>query len=100
MPHILFLVLAGFLAGLIGGLLGLGGGILLMPVLRFGLGLPPPIAAGTCIVGVFCTTLVNDTLGTIRAEADRHGAELTLYGVTAAGICELFGIERVCYYAR
>ncbi len=57
--NVLALLLAGLLAGTIGGLLGLGGGILLMPVLRFALGLPPALAAGTCIVGVFCTTLAG-----------------------------------------
>lgn len=46
------------------------------------------------------TTLVNDTLGTILSEAQKHGTDLVLYGVTAAGICELFGIERVCFYGR
>ena len=54
-----YLLLVGLGAGCVGGLLGLGGGILLMPVLRFGLGLPPPMAVGTCIVGVFCTTFAG-----------------------------------------
>jgi len=49
--------LCGGIAGTLGGLLGLGGGILLMPVLRFGLGMPPAWAAGTCILAVFFTTL-------------------------------------------
>jgi len=64
MPELqpVILLLTGLLAGLIGGLLGLGGGIVLMPVLRFIVGLPAPLAAGTCIVGVFCTTLA----GTLR----------------------------------
>lgn len=51
------LVAAGILAGMLRGLLGIGGGIVLMPVLRFVLGLPPALAAGTCIVAVFFTTL-------------------------------------------
>jgi len=55
----LLLLVAGVLAGMIGGLLGLGGGIVLMPVLRFHVGLSAPLAAGTCIVGVFCTTLAG-----------------------------------------
>lgn len=45
------------MAGILGGLLGIGGGILLMPILRFGVGLEPVYAVGTCIVAVFFTTL-------------------------------------------
>jgi len=51
------LLAAGLLAGMLGGVLGVGGGIVLMPVLRFVLHLPPAVAAGTCIVAVFFTTL-------------------------------------------
>lgn len=42
------LLAGGFLAGSLGGLLGIGGGIVLIPVLRFGMGLPPTMAAGVC----------------------------------------------------
>ncbi len=48
---------SGIFAGLLGGLLGIGGGIVLMPVLRFYLGLSPAVSIGTCIVAVFFTTL-------------------------------------------
>lgn len=51
------ILLVGILAGMLGGMLGIGGGIVIMPVLRYGLGLPPAIAAGTCILAVFFTTL-------------------------------------------
>lgn len=47
----------GILAGTLGGLLGIGGGIILMPILRFFVGLSPAVSAGTCIVAVFFTTL-------------------------------------------
>jgi uncharacterized membrane protein YfcA len=53
----LFLIFGGLTAGMLGGLLGIGGGILIMPILRFGVGLDPAFAAGTCIVAVFFTTL-------------------------------------------
>ena len=45
------------MAGMLGGLLGVGGGILIMPILRFIVGLEPAYAAGTCVVAVFFTTL-------------------------------------------
>lgn len=57
MFEIIILFLGGFLAGTLGGLLGIGGGIVLMPMLRFVVGLSPAYAAGTCILAVFFTTL-------------------------------------------
>jgi uncharacterized membrane protein YfcA len=57
MLNIGLLAAAGFVAGALGGLLGIGGGVVLMPVLRFVVGLSPARAAGTCILAVFCTTL-------------------------------------------
>ncbi|MGD2036897.1 MAG: sulfite exporter TauE/SafE family protein [Desulfobacterales bacterium] len=53
----LLLFCSGIAAGMLGGLLGIGGGILIMPILRFVMGLEPAYAAGTCIVAVFFTTL-------------------------------------------
>ncbi|MFC1557563.1 sulfite exporter TauE/SafE family protein [candidate division KSB1 bacterium] len=52
----ILLFLGGSLAGILGGLLGIGGGILLLPLLRFIVGLPPAYAAGTCIVAVLFTS--------------------------------------------
>ena len=51
------LLFTGLIAGIVGGLLGIGGGIVLMPVLRFVIGLSPAYAAGTCVLAVFFTTL-------------------------------------------
>ncbi len=51
------LLAGGLLAGMLGGLLGIGGGVVLMPLLRLIVGLPPAQAAGTCILAVFFTTL-------------------------------------------
>lgn len=55
--NMLVLLGGGLVAGTLGGLLGLGGGIVLMPLLRFGVGLSPAMAAGTCVLAVFFTTL-------------------------------------------
>lgn len=55
--EIIVIFLVGIIAGILGGLLGIGGGIILMPLLRFFIGLPPSMAAGTCVMAVFFTTL-------------------------------------------
>lgn len=55
--EMLMLFSGGILAGTLGGLLGIGGGIVLMPMLRFLVGLSPAHAAGTCVLAVFFTTL-------------------------------------------
>lgn len=56
-PDLLILLSGGLLAGTLGGLLGIGGGVVLMPLLRYGFELSPAYAAGTCVVAVFFTTL-------------------------------------------
>jgi uncharacterized membrane protein YfcA len=55
--ELLIIFAGGIVAGILGGLLGIGGGIVLMPILRFFVGLSPALSAGTCIVAVFFTTL-------------------------------------------
>lgn len=57
MQFFIILIITGFFAGVLGGLLGIGGGIVIMPILRLLFGLSPAEAAGTCIVAVFFTTL-------------------------------------------
>jgi uncharacterized membrane protein YfcA len=44
-------------AGILGGLLGIGGGVIIMPVLCFVFGVSTPFAAGTTALAVFFTTL-------------------------------------------
>jgi len=46
---ILFILLIGFLAGIIGGMLGVGGGILIIPALIFVLAFPVHLAQGTML---------------------------------------------------
>lgn len=57
MLELAVIMIVGILAGMLGGMLGIGGGIIIMPVLRYGFGLQTAVAAGTCIVAVFFTTL-------------------------------------------
>jgi uncharacterized membrane protein YfcA len=56
MLEAVLLFAGGVLAGGLGGLLGIGGGVVLMPLLRFPIGLSPAYAAGTCVVAVAFTS--------------------------------------------
>lgn len=76
--------------GTIGGMFGLGGGILLMPVLRFGFCMPASLAVGTCIMGICCTTLTGSyyhhRLGHINIPSLMP---VMFAGVLAAAVCSL-----------
>lgn len=54
MIYIVYLI-TGFLAGIVGGLLGTGGCALMMPVIRFGFHFDPAIAVGTTLTAVVFT---------------------------------------------
>ena len=54
MLYIIYLI-TGFLAGIVGGLLGTGGCALMMPVIRFGFHFDPAIAVGTTLTAVVFT---------------------------------------------
>jgi len=57
-PLVFFLIILGaaFLAGIVGSLLGLGGGIVVVPLLTIFLGVPPLFAIGASIVSVIATS--------------------------------------------
>jgi uncharacterized membrane protein YfcA len=55
--HYLFLIFVGLSVGLLIGMTGMGGGVLLLPVLILGLSVPPLLAAGTGIVFSFFTKI-------------------------------------------
>jgi uncharacterized membrane protein YfcA len=58
-PHPLFFILVfggSILAGLVGALVGLGGGVFVVPLLTLAFGLPFPEAAGASIVSVIATS--------------------------------------------
>ena len=46
------------------------------------------------------TTFVNDTFPRIWESIARHGKDYLIYGVTASGLCQLSGLNRVCPYGR
>ena len=50
------LLITGFIAGTLGGLLGIGGCVIIMPVIRFGFNFPPPLMVGTSLAAVVFTS--------------------------------------------
>ena len=53
---LLFIFAGAVLAGVVGSLVGLGGGVLLVPMLTLAFGLPIQYAIGTSIVAVIATS--------------------------------------------
>ncbi len=76
------LALAGFVAGAVGGVLGVGGGIVFVPALTIGMGTPQVIAQGTSLAAIVPTSLIG------AATADREGnvarSQLVAMGVLGA----------------
>lgn len=70
---LVFLVGGGALVGAFGSLLGLGGGLLLVPLLTFGLGLPIREAVGVSLV---CVVMTSSASAVVYLE--RHTANLRL----------------------
>jgi uncharacterized membrane protein YfcA len=70
MPLIAFKILVGFVVGVLIGMSGIGGGVLLLPVLIYGLGVPPIIAVGSDALFNFFTKipagLMHLNKGTVR----------------------------------
>jgi len=80
----------GLCGGTLGGFLGLGGGIVLMPLLRFVVGLSPAETAGTCITAVFCTTLGGSYRHLRQGQLRPWSiAPLIAAGAAASGLCSL-----------
>src|SRR5579872_3235522 len=68
----LILLVSSFVAGSLGSILGLGGGVIIVPVLTLFLGVPPLFAIGASIVSVIATssgsasTYVKDKITNLR----------------------------------
>lgn len=82
---IVALMVLGLAAGVLAGLFGVGGGIIIVPALTLGLGLPLVLAKGTSLVVIIPTAIV----GTLRNRrsgltALRPGAVVGLAGVVSA----------------
>lgn len=70
----------GFVLGVASGLLGVGGGVLLMPVLLYGFGMSLRNAAGTGVLLLFITVIVGTIEYTLRGRVSLHLAMAILIG--------------------
>lgn len=66
------LVVIGFLAGLLGGLIGTGGCSVMLPVIHFWMGYPAPIAVGTTLFAVIFTAISGAYGHLIRRNVDNR----------------------------
>lgn len=86
----LMLFVAGSATGVLGAILGIGGGVLLIPVLVIGLGLPIHDAVGTSIISVIATSTAVASTNVERGTANmRLGMTLeiaTAMGAIAGGL--------------
>ncbi|HZO89025.1 MAG TPA: sulfite exporter TauE/SafE family protein [Chthonomonadaceae bacterium] len=62
----------GFLLGMASGLMGIGGGVLFMPILLYGFGLSVRNAAGTGVLMLFVTVVVGTVEQAFHTTADGH----------------------------
>src|SRR5258705_11320468 len=77
----------GVVAGVFGSLLGLGGGILIVPLLSLGFGLPVREAGGVSLVCVIVTSGASAAVYLERKVANlRLGMVLELFTAVGAGI--------------
>jgi uncharacterized protein len=81
------LVLVGFFAGLLGALTGIGGGVLLTPVLALHFGIPIREAIGTSLVAVITTSAASSSVHLQRHTTDiRLGMTLELATAFGAAV--------------
>ncbi|MBI3401717.1 MAG: sulfite exporter TauE/SafE family protein [Acidobacteria bacterium] len=103
---VLIIFLAGTIAGSLGALLGLGGGVFLVPFLNLGLGFPFTVAAAISLTTVIATSstvsasrtgkhLINMKLGMLLEVATAGGSllgGLTAQLIAQATLQKLFGV--------
>jgi uncharacterized membrane protein YfcA len=77
--------LAGVVAGLLGALLGIGGGVFLVPFLTFAIGLDPKSAGGISLITIIATSSITSaTPGRLHVANLRLGMVLEMFTTTGA----------------
>ncbi|NMB54715.1 MAG: sulfite exporter TauE/SafE family protein [Leptolinea sp.] len=83
--RLIILIIIGFLAGLLGGIIGTGGCSVMLPVLHFWLGYPAPIAVGTTLFAVIFTAISGGYGHLVRHNLDKR-AVAWLGGIGIIGV--------------
>lgn len=89
------LLISGLIAGLFGSLIGVGGGVILLPILHFSLGYPSPIAAGTSLLIVAFSSASGAYGHLIRNNVDRQAFLRTAPAAMAGVILGSFLFTRL-----
>ena len=85
------LVVAGFLTGILAGLLGVGGGVVMVPAMVVGFGIPAAVAKGTSLAVIIPTSI----MGTVRNRTNRN-VDLRLAAVVGvAGVVSAYGASKI-----
>ena len=85
------LVVTGFLTGILAGLLGVGGGIVMVPAMVVGFGIPAVVAKGTSLAVIIPTSVV----GTVRNRANNN-VDLRLAAIVGiAGVVSAYGASKI-----
>src|ERR1017187_1231258 len=83
--HVLTTMLAGAIAGCLGALLGIGGGVFLVPFLNLVVGLPIKVAGGISLVTIIATSSVTSaSKGRLKVANLRLGMVLEIFTTTGA----------------
>jgi len=91
---LLILFVVGIIAGGLGGLLGIGGCVIMMPTIRFGFGFSPTLAVGTTLTAVIFTAAVGAIqhwrLGNVDWDSVKYIAPAGVVGVLAGSALFFF----------
>ncbi|MEM3678154.1 MAG: sulfite exporter TauE/SafE family protein [Candidatus Bathyarchaeia archaeon] len=79
------LAIVGFVAGLLGGLIGTGGCSVMLPILHFWMGYPAPLSIGTTLFAVIFTTISGAYGHLIRKNLDKNAA-MWVGGLGTSGV--------------
>lgn len=94
-PGILSLALLGALTGMLSGLFGIGGGLVLVPILVMVLGFPQRLAAGTSVAAILPAAVVGGIGYAVQGNVDWIAAAALAVGVIGGAQLGSFLLSRV-----
>ena len=84
------LVVTGFVAGVLAGLLGIGGGVVMVPAMMLVLGLAPVVAKGTSLAVIVPTAIIGTWRNRRNLNVDVRAG--TVIGLAGAGTAVVGGV--------